>query len=412
MAADFRHRGGQDSLVALRRALLRWYRQHHRRLPWRAAPGGRPNPYHVLVSETMLQQTQVATVIEYFQRFVARWPTIGALAQADEQQVLRAWQGLGYYRRAKNLLAAAKTIVQQHQGHVPNRVELLLQLPGVGRYTAGAIASIAFGKREPILDGNVARVLARWHGIHEPIDSAATCQSLWSLAGQMVRRSQARAGDVNQAMMELGATVCLPKNPRCEACPVSAWCRARQLGLTDQIPLTARRPTPRTVEHHIVAVRRGKERLFCQRPQAGLWSKMWELPTLETVPSTRSPHGAPRISNPTPLSSDPRNPRKKGQGDLRMITASLRRWALTSLGLQIGKARLVGGFIHKTTHRSIHFSVWDVLAREGGQAGTGATGVWRRLDDVEDLPLPNPQRRALAMLKHADAPEPPPTEQA
>jgi A/G-specific adenine glycosylase len=351
----------------------------------------------VLVSEAMLQQTQVATVIEYFQRFVTRWPTIEALAQADEQQVLRAWQGLGYYRRAKNLLAAAKAILQEHHGHVPSRVELLRQLPGVGRYTAGAIASIAFGKREPILDGNVARILARWHAIHEPIDSAATRERLWSLAGQMVWRSQARAGDVNQAMMELGATVCFPKNPRCEACPVAAWCGAHHLALTDRIPLTVRRPTPRTVEHHIVAVRRGEERLFCQRPQAGLWSRMWQLPTLETEPSPPSPNGAHRSSDPRTPGSGPRNPREKDQGDLKMVKASLRRWASTSLGLQIGKARLVGGFVHKTTHRSIHFSVWDVLVRDGDRAGVA--GVWRRLDDVEDLPLPNPQRRAVAMLK-------------
>ncbi len=350
----------------------------------------------------MLQQTQVATVIEYFQRFVARWPTVEALTQADEQQVLRAWQGLGYYRRAKNLLAAAKMIVQKHRGRVPNRVELLLQLPGVGRYTAGAIASIAFGKREPILDGNVARVLARWHGIHEPIDSAATRERLWELAGQMVRRSRARAGDVNQAMMELGATVCAPQNPRCQACPVSAWCRARQLRLTDRIPLAARRPTPRTVEHHIVAVRCGEERLFCQRPQTGLWSRMWQLPTLETEPNPPSTNKTPRSGNPRSPGSDPPNPSEKDHSDLRMIKASLRRWASSSLGLQIGKTRLVGGFVHKTTHRSIHFSVWDVLVRDGDQAGVA--GVWRRLDDVEDLPLPNPQRRAVAMLKHADAP--------
>ena len=246
--------------TALRRRVLRWYRGHRRDLPWRAAAegtGGRADPYHVLVSEAMLQQTQVATVVPYFCRFAAALPEVTALARASERRVLRLWQGLGYYRRARHLHAAAKRIVSAHRGQVPADVEQLLQLPGVGRYTAGAVASIAFGRRAPILDGNVARVLARWLALAEPIDRAETRRRLWAAATQLV---PARSpGDFNQGLMELGALVCTPRTPRCRACPVAALCQGQRAGLADTLPHRTERRTPTTVTHHVVAVsRRGK----------------------------------------------------------------------------------------------------------------------------------------------------------
>ncbi|MEZ6191711.1 MAG: A/G-specific adenine glycosylase [Phycisphaerales bacterium] len=203
----------------VRQRLLKWYDAHRRHLPWRADKSETPNPYHVLVSEAMLQQTQVATVIPYFNRFIEALPTVDDLAAADEQAVLRLWQGLGYYRRARNLHAAAKAIQQEHGGKVPDTIEALLKLPGVGRYTAGAIASIAYGRPAPILDGNVARVLARLFLIEQPVDAPKTRNTLWQLAEQLV--PDKRAGDFNQAVMELGALVCTKVNPSCEACPLS-----------------------------------------------------------------------------------------------------------------------------------------------------------------------------------------------
>src|SRR3954466_12295844 len=189
------------------RHLLAWFDRHQRALPWRTvAP---LDPYIVLVSEAMLQQTQVATVIPYFQRFIARFPTVTALAESDEQQVLRLWQGLGYYSRARNLRAAARMVVQEFNGQVPQTVQELLSLPGVGRYTAGAVASIAFGKRAPILDGNVARVLCRLDCIRDDPREPATRELLWSRAAQILPKS--RLGDFNSALMELGALVCTPR---------------------------------------------------------------------------------------------------------------------------------------------------------------------------------------------------------
>lgn len=357
-----------DGTAALRRALLSWYRRHCRDLPWRAKPGQTPNPYHVLVSEAMLQQTQVATVIDYFNRFVAELPTIQSLAEADEQQVLKLWQGLGYYRRARHLHAAARAIVDQYGGRIPDTVDALLKLPGVGRYTAGAIASIAFGRPAPIVDGNVARVLARWFAITDPVDAPSTRERVWSLAESLVPRTA--PGDFNQALMELGATVCTPRSPRCLICPVQKHCAAHERGLVDELPRTLPRRAPKPVTHHVVAVRRGDVYLFEQRPHKGLWSNMWQMPTCESL-----------------------------DGD------SLRQWTARRLGTAVSMPKKLGEFTHQTTHRTIQFVVWtarttrSAASRNGDR--TGPTAAWRALDQLDDLPLPNPQRRAIAMVQMA-----------
>jgi len=368
----------------LRRALLRWYDKHHRALPWRTARGSTPLPYHTLVSEAMLQQTQVATVIDYFQRFIREFPTLRSLAQADEQQVLRLWQGLGYYRRARNLHAAAKRIVDHHGGQVPDDVEQLMTLPGVGRYTAGAIASIAFGRQAAILDGNVTRVLARWYAIEKPIDDPAVVNKLWSLAQQLV--PPGRPGDFNQAMMELGATVCLPlpKSPRCDACPVTKQCRAYTQGNVDSLPVKVSRPTARRVTHHVVAIEHRGRYLFQQRPDKGLWSKMWQMPTAQA----------------------PTRP---------MGTARLRQWVEDQLNLKTLPPHLpsllpsllcpptrIGQFTHATTHRTIGFVLWHTRIQSPMKKTLRDAGQWRRLDRLDDLPLSNPQSRVVQMLGDLD----------
>ena len=354
--------------AALRRDLLAWYRANKRELPWRSDS---PVPYFVLVSEAMLQQTQVATVVPYFKRFIERFPTIAALAGADEGDVLRLWQGLGYYRRAKNLHASAKAIVERHGGKMPRDVDALLELPGIGRYTAGAIASIAFGVPAPILDGNVARVLARWAAIRESVDEPAVRDRLWSLAESLVSGGISGGtsggespGDFNQALMELGALVCVPRNPACLTCPVARHCGANALGLADELPVRSKRKAPRTVEHHVLSVRRGDAWLFQQRPATGLWASMWQLPTLESGEQT---------------------------------SASLIIKAKETLGLVIDPPRESESFRHQTTHRTITFRVW-VTRAIGGRLRHGA-GQWRGLDDVDDLALPNPQRKAIESLK-------------
>jgi A/G-specific adenine glycosylase len=338
-------------------------------MPWRARAPQRPNPYHVLVSEAMLQQTQVATVEAYFRRFIARFPEVRALARATERQVLRQWQGLGYYRRARLLHGAAREIVARCGGRVPDTAAALRGLPGVGRYTAGAVASIAFGRRAAAVDGNVARVLARWAALDQPIDAPAGRAHLWTLADELV--PVRRPGDFNQALMDLGATICVPRQPRCPSCPVARFCRARELGREGLLPVRSARRAPRAVAQHVLVVRRGTRVLLQKRPGHGMWAGMWQLPTAESLPAAA--------------------------GSGRVVT-----WAAASLGLHITKPKQIGDFTHVTTHRRIRFVVWQATPRAAAaraMPGRAAALLWRDPRDVDDLPLPNPQRRVLALLR-------------
>ena len=218
----------------MKKPLLRWYRLRQRRLPWR----GLVTPYRTWISEIMLQQTTVAAAIPRFERFLRRFPDVGALARASENEVLRAWAGLGYYARARNLRKAAREIVRDHGGIFPDDYDRALGLPGIGRYSAGAILSIAFGKPYPVLDGNVMRVFSRLYAIKRNIKDPATLRIMWSLAEKLVPRQ--RPGDWNQALMELGATVCLPQKPDCGACPISSYCVAFKRGLQDELPVAGK----------------------------------------------------------------------------------------------------------------------------------------------------------------------------
>src|SRR3954471_23332049 len=255
------------------RRLLRWYERARRDLPSRAVGAdGRPDPYHVLVSEAMLQQTQVATVIPYFNRFVARFPTFADLAAADEQEVLRLWQGLGYYSRARNLRAAARRVVEEFGGRLPRDVEQLRSLPGIGRYTAGAIASIAFGRRAPILDGNVVRVLCRTDRVTADPREKGTQTVLWARAEAILPKS--RLGDFNSALMELGALVCTPRAPQCLICPVREHCRAEN---PESLPVKKpRRKTVELEEDCAWIVQGGK--LLLEQQTGPRWKGLWKLP--------------------------------------------------------------------------------------------------------------------------------------
>ncbi len=252
--------------------LLEWYELNKRSLPWR----GHADPYAVWVSEIMLQQTRVEAVIPYFRRWMERFPSIGALAQSSERDVLNAWEGLGYYARSRNLRKAGKIVLQEYGGEMPRDVELLRALPGIGKYTAGAIASIAFGLDEPALDGNIRRVLARVFNVSQPARSSAGERALWALAAKHLPKG--RAGDYNQAIMDLGATICVPRKPQCPVCPVRSICRARKLGIQGQRPvLGSRKEVPHHVYGAAVISRRGKV-LLAQRPSNGLLGGMWEFP--------------------------------------------------------------------------------------------------------------------------------------
>jgi A/G-specific adenine glycosylase len=266
--------------------LLKWYRLHKRSLPWRDLL--HKDPYAVWVSEIMLQQTRVETVIPYFEKWMKSFPTVRALAEADEQQVLNAWEGLGYYSRARNLHKAARIVVEQYGGEVPRDLDQLAKLPGIGRYTLGAIASIAFDMNVPALDGNIKRVYSRIFDISEPVDTPKGETILWELAEKQLPKNE--AGDYNQALMDLGATICLPKNPRCLTCPLMKLCAARANGTQHLRPVKLPK---KSVPHHVHAAavigRMGREAspdgdnppcevLLAKRPSSGLLGGMWEFP--------------------------------------------------------------------------------------------------------------------------------------
>ncbi len=259
-------------MSSLPRLLLNWYHKHGRTLPWR----DHPDPYAVWVSEIMLQQTRVETVIPYFEKWMQLFPDVASLASASEQEVLNAWEGLGYYSRARNLHKAAKVVAEKFNGELPRDLTDLRSLPGIGRYTVGAIASMAFGMDEPTLDGNLRRVFARLFDVSESADAPAGEKILWELAEQNLPKGQ--AGDYNQALMDLGATICLPKNPRCLLCPLIEICEARKNGTQDIRPvLKLKKSVPHYIHAAAVIFQRGRV-LLRQRPTDGLLGGMWEFP--------------------------------------------------------------------------------------------------------------------------------------
>lgn len=268
----------------VRRAMLRWYDAHARDLPWRRTR----DPYAIWVSEIMCQQTRVETVIPYYERFLARFPRVADLAAASEDEVLGLWSGLGYYRRARLLHRGAREVTERYGGRVPRDAEARLALPGVGRYTAGAIGSIAFDAPEPVVDGNVARVLTRLRRIETPLGKAATEAALWRHAAELVEGS--RPGDLNQSLMELGALVCTPTGPRCPRCPVRRWCAGRPIA--ERLPVPRRKTKVRRVELvAVVATRARPTRVWLERADGELFGGLWSVPTLE-APAT--PEGARR----------------------------------------------------------------------------------------------------------------------
>ena len=241
----------------------------------------------------MLQQTQVATVLHYYERFLERFPTVADLGVASLDDVLPLWAGLGYYSRARNLHAAARKVVSEYDGKLPSDVESLQQLPGVGRYTAGAIASIAYGTRAPLLDGNVARVLMRLLAVPGDPKDARLRTQLWTVAETLLPAR--RCGDFNQALMEIGAIVCTTRSPVCDQCPLLADCQAYRLGQVDQIPAVASKAKVREQSVVIVAVQCGSSLLFVQRPSEGLWAGLWELPSEPVAPGETSQQAIQRL---------------------------------------------------------------------------------------------------------------------
>jgi A/G-specific adenine glycosylase len=343
--------------TAVVRALLAWYGHARRDLPWRRSQ----DPYRVWVSEIMLQQTQVERVRDFYDRFLERFPTVAALAAAAEHDVLRLWEGLGYYRRARQLHAAAKTIVADHAGEFPRTVAGLRSLPGIGRYTAGAIASIAFDLPEPIVEANSRRVIARLAGHAGPLGTAAGDEPIWEIAAALV--PQRHPGKFNQALMDVGSLVCTPERPLCETCPLAECCEAKRTGRVAEIPLKAARRAVKEIHETAVVVRRAGRVLVVQRGPGEWWEGLWDFPR---VPKAA---GAAR----------------------RGIERSE---ALSSLAC--GATSRLGTITHTVTHHRITL---DVVVCVAGRAGKVTTGRrWVTAASLGSLAMTSPGRRIVRML--------------
>lgn len=368
-----------QSNTAIRRKLLRWYDLHQRYLPWRRRSG---DPYAQLVAEIMLQQTRVETVLAYYERFLRRFPTIGRLARADHEDVLKHWEGLGYYRRILHLHRAAR-MVCDNGGVIPDNAEGLRTLPGVGDYTAAAIASIAFDRPEAAVDGNVARVLSRLFGVTQDVRSPVGKARTRDLARSLLSRQ--RPGDFNQAWMDLGSLVCTPKTPRCEACPIRAHCLAAENGDPEFFPVreAARNRKPKAVSLVVaIFVHEGKI-LVRRRKRGGLWSGLWEFPTVELQAETNCPVASARGS------------------DGRSTAASvIERRHVRRLAHEMGvkiteRPKRIAEVRHQLTHRSLRFHIYASSA-EPLYGTTTVNTRWVNVRSFQKLPVSTAHRRIFA----------------
>jgi A/G-specific adenine glycosylase len=363
-----RNSAGHVAVSPLSSTLLKWYAENKRRLPWRGAT----NPYRIWISEIMLQQTRAETVVSYYRRWLQRFPTVEALARATEKAVLQQWEGLGYYARARNLRRSARIIVSRYAGRLPSDKDTLRELPGIGEYTAAAIASIAFGQDEVSLDGNVRRVLARLFAVGERLDTAQGRGRLYALA--RMHMPHGRAGDFNQALMDLGATVCLPRIPHCRLCPVAPHCQARRQQGQLRFPKTLPKPPiPHRRLGAAVLTRRGRF-LLVRRPPDGLLGGLWEFPNAEWK-------GRAAV---------------RGALDSQFVTALANRYGINVLrGSRIGTVR----------HTYSHFRVTvHALACVSRAVRQGDSFRWVRLGDLARYPMGRVDRQIADLVQGGAVP--------
>jgi A/G-specific adenine glycosylase len=347
--------------------LLDWYAKYARRLPWRE----HPDPYAVWVSEIMLQQTRIETVVPYFQRWMERFPDLESLSDAPLQEVLSAWEGLGYYSRARNLQLAAKVIVANHGGKIPQDVAQLRKLPGIGRYTAGAIASIAFEQDEPALDGNIRRVLARVFNVREPARSPAGERRLWELAA--LNLPAGKAGDYNQALMDLGAIICTPRSPACSTCPLSDICQAFALGVQAERPVLSKRSATPHYTVTAAVIQRAGEVLIAQRPLKGLLGGLWEFPGGKLQPGED-------------------------------LVSCLQREICEELGVDISVGGSMGVFHHAYTHFRVTLHAFSCELRNGDQPHPIQVKDlrWVSFEDLRSYPMGKIDRQIADRLLNED----------
>ncbi|MDE0463277.1 MAG: A/G-specific adenine glycosylase [Caldilineaceae bacterium] len=350
-----------------------WQAHQLRELPWRRDPAGARDAYAVWVSEVMAQQTRLSVVAAYFNRWMEQFPTLEALAGADQQEVLKLWEGLGYYSRARNLHRAARVVATEFGGQLPRTRAELLSLPGIGEYTAGAILSLAFGQHEPVLDGNAKRVISRLWDVDARIDLRATESQLWGLSRKMVEAASA-PGAMNEGLMELGAIVCRRRNPLCDRCPVQSLCLAHGRGVQEERPVRAPGKHVPHVEFAAAIIWEdvpGESRmLISQRPEQGLLGGLWSFP-----------NGA----------------READDEDLQ---ACLRRVVRESLGVAVCVGERAGTVEHAFTHFRMTLTAFHARITGGEPQAVGvADWCWTSLDEIEKFPCPVPDRKIIAALR-------------
>ena len=348
-----------------RRRLLGWFDRNARDLPWRRSP----DLYRVWISEIMLQQTQVQTVVPYFERFIAAFPDPAALATASEEQVLRMWEGLGYYRRARQLHQAAQLIVREHGGRVPDKLEILMSLPGIGRYTAGAILSIAIDARHPVLEANTIRLLSRLLAYRDDPRSRAGQIALWQFATALLPRYE--SGRLNQALMELGSQVCTPREPHCPACPAALLCPTRKLGLQRQIPLPKQKKVYESLREAAVVIRHRGKVLVRRCGPDERWAGLWDFPRFA-------------VQHDDPLE----------------LQAELIRKTVETTGLRIAALENLATIKHGVTRYRITLSCHT--ARCVGGCTVSDLLRWVRPESLAQIPLSSTGRQISRLL--ADAP--------
>jgi len=352
--------------------LTSWHANSLRELPWRRNPAGARDVYAVWISEVMAQQTRLSVVVDYFNRWMVRFPTVERLARADQQEVLKLWEGLGYYSRARNLHRAAQIVMAEYGGQLPRTRRELLKLPGIGEYTAGAILSLSFGLPEPALDGNAKRVISRLWDIDEKIELPATERQLWSLSRQTVEAAS-QPGAVNEGLMELGALLCRRRNPLCVECPLRSCCRARKRGVQNERPV--RSPGKKTPHVEVAAaviwegVRWGSRLLISKRPEKGLLGGLWSFP-----------NGA------------------RDDADKDLAT-SLERAVRQELGVAITVGEQVTTVEHAFTHFRMTLTAFHAGIHTGMPQALGvADWRWTTLEVIDRFPCPVPDRKIIGAL--------------
>ena len=383
-----------DWFRRLRRNLKRWYRRHARDLPWRKTP----DPYRVWISEIMLQQTTVAAVIPYYERFLRQFPDVSSLAAARQEQVLQLWEGLGYYSRARNIHKTAGIVVGQYDAQFPQDVASLMKLPGIGRYTAGAIASFAFDRRAPIVEANTLRLYSRLLGYEGDPRSAEGQRLLWDFAETVLPQTQ--PGEFNQALMELGGTLCSPKEPSCEQCPVKSCCQALPADSVEQIPRPAVKPETTPMTDAYLAIHAYGKYLLWRRGETEWWTGLWDFPrfnlaTGEQQPESRSSRSLPQQGC---LPKDRRVP--------TALASQLQKQMLAEAGLQVAVDHFLTEFRHSVTRYRIRvlclLGSCDSSLKRMTQLKTNREYAWVSPAEFGDYPLTTTARR-LANLLAADA---------